>query len=136
MGNRAFICGTNKKLGIYVQWNGGMDTISPLMEYCKKRGFSSINTGRGLAQLCTVINNTFDCILAQICPYEELEEDNGVYIINDNWDIDRRINPPTTEQDYHDFVEMLNYINNQQPVKYQLKSYQLKSIIKGEQSGK
>ena len=44
MGNRAVIT-TQKDLdthgvGVYLHWNGGYDSVKPLLDYCQMRGFA------------------------------------------------------------------------------------------------
>ena len=38
MGNRAVITTPERKVGLYVHWNGGRDTIEPLLRYCELKG--------------------------------------------------------------------------------------------------
>ena len=39
MGNRAVITTPQRKVGLYVHWNGGRDTIEPLLRYCELKGY-------------------------------------------------------------------------------------------------
>lgn len=39
MGNRAVITTTKKDLAIYLHWNGGRDTVEPLLKYCELQGY-------------------------------------------------------------------------------------------------
>ena len=39
MGNRAAITTPERKVGLYVHWNGGRDTIEPLLRYCELKGY-------------------------------------------------------------------------------------------------
>lgn len=39
MGNRAVITTPERKVGIYLHWNGGRDTIEPLLKYCELQGY-------------------------------------------------------------------------------------------------
>ena len=63
MGNRAFIYSANERhnrrtLGVYLHWNGGPDSVVPLIKYCKLRGFRMFdNGGDGLARLVQVMGN-------------------------------------------------------------------------------
>ena len=35
MGNRAVITTAEKRIGLYLHWNGGRDTVEPLLKYCE-----------------------------------------------------------------------------------------------------
>ena len=35
MGNRAVITTKERKIGLYLHWNGGRDTVEPLLKYCE-----------------------------------------------------------------------------------------------------
>lgn len=39
MGNRAVITTSERKVGVYLHWNGGRDTIEPLLKYCELQGY-------------------------------------------------------------------------------------------------
>ena len=48
MGNRAVITTPDKELALYLHWNGGRDTVEPLLRYCELQGYrppSSDNYG-------------------------------------------------------------------------------------------
>lgn len=58
MGNRAVITTEDKKLGIYLHWNGGRDSVEAFLRYCDLRGFRPPNSDEyGWARLCQVIAN-------------------------------------------------------------------------------
>ena len=53
MGNRAIIKGKGQNLGVYVHWNGGIDSVTAFLEYCKLKGYRSPDTDTyGVARLC------------------------------------------------------------------------------------
>ena len=89
MGNRAVITTPDKKIGVYLHWNGGRDSVEGFLRTCKKYGFRPPERDNyGWARLCQVIANFFgpDGLSVGIGPYEELDRnngDNGVYIIKD-----------------------------------------------------
>lgn len=62
MGNRAVIT-TRKDLngiGVYLHWNGGRDSVSAFLTYCKLKGFRPPERDNyGWAYLCTTIGNFF-----------------------------------------------------------------------------
>lgn len=39
MGNRAVITTPERKVGVYLHWNGGRDTVEPLLKYCELQGY-------------------------------------------------------------------------------------------------
>lgn len=119
MGNRAVITTRDKKLGIYLHWNGGRDSVEGFLQYCKLKGYRCPeNDCYGWARLCQVIGNFFggDCSVG-IDLYNRLDlnnGDNGVYII-ENWEIVDREYAPTYEQQEYPLDEMLDHINSKMP---------------------
>lgn len=118
MGNRAVITNKDRKLGVYLHWNGGKDSVTAFLEYCRLRGFRS--GGYGMARFCQVVGNYFGGGLSiGVEPYEEVKDagdDNGVYIV-ENWEIVDRIFPYEgfVEQEVYDLEEMLLEIDECQP---------------------
>ena len=112
MGNRAVITTVDRKIGLYVHWNGGRDTIQPLLKYCELKGFRPPSSDSyGWARLCQVLGNFFGGTLGVgIGPYTTDRRmdpgDNGIYVI-DGWRIVERL---TTDYD-EDFnaVGMISY---------------------------
>lgn len=94
MGNRAVITikkATNKTTGIYLHWNGGVESVEAFLTYCDMKGFRSPDTDcYGFAYLSTVIGNFFgDGLSLGVDRIECLDTDNydnGVYYIED-WQI-------------------------------------------------
>jgi len=124
MGNRAVITTRQKKIGVYLHWNGGRDSVEAFLEYCKLKGYSSPeNDNYGWARLCQVIGNFFGGTLSVgIDKYENLDidnGDNGVYVI-ENWKIIDRLHFEGSEQQNYDLKEMLLEINKHQPEHEQL----------------
>ena len=39
MGNRAVITTKEHEIGDYLHWNGGKDTVAPLLRYCELQGY-------------------------------------------------------------------------------------------------
>ncbi len=99
MGNRAVICGSSKKAGLYLHWNGGRDSVNAFLTYCKLkeyRGFASSKDNMknfgddsyALARLCQVICNWFGGSLSVGVSYignyykeENTTQDGEKYII-------------------------------------------------------
>lgn len=140
MGNRALITGKNSTVGIYLHWNGGMDSVVPFLKYASLHtplGLGMEARDGGLSTLVTIIDNFLGLGSATITTVnpEYLEDyspgDNGIYVVDENWDIVQRIDSPATamEQDSHDFSEMLEAIDNSQPDNTQLGKKFLESKI-------
>ena len=119
MGNRAVITTRDKKLGVYLHWNGGRDSVEGFLQYCKLKGYRCPeNDCYGWARLCQVIGNFFggDCSVG-IDLYNRLDlnnGDNGVYII-ENWEIVDREFFTGEEQNSYDAQEVLIGINERMP---------------------
>ena len=120
MGNRAVITTKenyeNNGVGVYLHWNGGRDSVSAFLKYCKLRGF---RTGSyGWARLCQIIGNFFGGSLSiGIDTVDRLDcnnGDNGVYLI-DNWEIVGREHFDYTEQNSYNETDMLLHIDSKQP---------------------
>lgn len=124
MGNRAIVKPKDQNVGAYLHWNGGIDSVTAFLEYCKLkdyRDFGGKNAdGYGLARFCQVVGNFFGgtTSIGIETDVEETEEyakwmDNGIYVI-DGWNISKRINPSNTKEGY-DLQEMLLQIDEKQP---------------------
>jgi hypothetical protein len=124
MGNRAVITTRDKKLGVYLHWNGGRDSIEVFLKYCKEMGFRCPEADDyGWARLCQVICNFFgdDGLSCGIGLYEELDTDNGdngVYII-ENWEIVGREFFNGKEQRNHDFLDLFKEVDDRNFKKFQ-----------------
>lgn len=120
MGNRAVITTEDKKIGVYVHWNGGRDSIEAFLKYCEQKGFRSPEVDNyGWARLCQVIANYFggNGLSVGIDRYNCLDKnngDNGVYIIRD-WKIIDRLYFKGTEQHEYNLEDMLKEIESCQP---------------------
>ena len=98
MGNRAVITTPERKIGLYLHWNGGRDTVEPLLRYCELKGYRAPSSDSyGWARLCQVVGNFFGGTLSVgIAPYSDDRRmnpgDNGIYVV-DGWKIVDRILP-------------------------------------------
>ncbi len=110
MGNRAVITTPERKIGLYLHWNGGRDTVEPLLRYCELKGYRAPSSDSyGWARFCQVVGNFFGGTLSVgIAPYSDDRRmnpgDNGIYVV-DGWKIVDRILP------YKGFVEKTNTIS-------------------------
>ncbi len=129
MGNRAVITtesgeSLKEKIGIYLHWNGGRDSVSAFLRYCELQGFRTPEYDcYGWARLAQVIANFFGGGLSVgIDTVNRLDYDNydnGVYYIK-GWKIVGRGYFSGVEQDEYDLTEFLIDIDNHQPKEMQL----------------
>lgn len=130
MGNRCLIVPKGQEnLGVYLHWNGGVDSVTAFLEYCKikdYRPFGGKNAdGYGIARFCQVVGNYFggglsigiEAITTELTEDYAEAYDNGIYII-DGWEICKRICPSGHEG--YDLMEMLIDIDKSQPEEEQL----------------
>lgn len=134
MGNRAVITTPARELGIYLHWNGGRDTIEPLLHYCKLQGYRSPDQSNyGFARMCQVLGNFLGGSLSLgVEPYTTDDEmnpgDNGIYVI-ENWEIVERIGLWGEEQYIHDFHDMVKAFDDFMPEECRLGSYLNSTLI-------
>lgn len=128
MGNRAVITTPEKEIGMYLHWNGGRDSVEPMLKYCEMKGYRAPSDDNyGWARLAQVAGNFFGGTLCVgIDLYENLGDqgDNGVYIIK-GWEIVDREYPygDFTEQNEYDFDEMIREFDKAMPEKERLGEY-------------
>lgn len=133
MGNRAVISDRRKKIGVYLHWNGGYDSVSAFLKYCEMKGYRSPDKDNyGWARLCQVIGNFFGGANSiGIDRYDNLDidnGDNGVYIIED-WEIVDRLYYEGEEQNEYDLKEMLLEINKTQPENEQFREDEIELAL-------
>lgn len=126
MGNRAVITTPEKKIGLYLHWNGGRDSVEPMLKYCEMKGYRAPGDSYGWARLAQVAGNFFGGSLSVgIDLYENLDADNwdnGVYII-EGWKIVGREYFDGSEQQEYDFNDMLKEFDKAMPEGEQLGEY-------------
>lgn len=132
MGNRAVITTKDKKIGVYLHWNGGRDSVEAFLKYCELKGYRAPETDcYGWARLCQVIGNFFGGDLSiGIDQYNRLDTDNGdngVYVIED-WKIVDRLFISWPEQHEYDLVAMLKEINQAQPESERLPEEKIEAV--------
>lgn len=125
MGNRAIIKPEGKNIGVYLHWNGGIDSVTAFLKYCELKRFRSFDDSYGLARFCQVVGNFFGGSLS-IGIYDGIGEsqydanglDNGIYVVK-GWKIVRRIGRSERREGY-DLNDMLKEIDKKQPESEQL----------------
>ena len=103
MGNRAVIHFQGSNVGMYVHWNGGRDTIEPMLKVAKE--YELRGGDYGLARLAQMFGNFMGGTLSMgIDELERLDCDNnnnGVYVIDSNFNIvDRQYMLGVEQSDY------------------------------------
>lgn len=138
MGNRAVITTKenfdNDGVGVYLHWHGGRDSVEAFLAFCEAKGYRSPSIDSyGWAYLVTTIGNFFgDGLSLGIDKVSNLDcnnFDNGVYII-DGWKIVDRRYQSSCEQDSYELEDMLERINNSQPVRMKLSDGDISRIVK------
>ena len=141
MGNRAVITTKEKDLALYLHWNGGIDTVAPLLKYCEMQGYRPPSSDcYGWARMAQVMGNFFGGTLSLgIGRYRDFGDpgDNGVYII-DGWKIVDHIRTEydedwnaigwrhfdeDEEESWHDFDEMIRAFDEAMPENLRLGEY-------------
>ena len=122
MGNRAVITTEEKRIGVYLHWNGGRDSVGAFLAVCKELGHRTPESDcYGYARLCQVIANYMGGTTSiGIDTIDRLDCDNGnngMYIIKDWEIIGREYFNGRTEQNEYDFDEMVQKIRESQPKK-------------------
>jgi hypothetical protein len=124
MGNRAVITNFEHRIGVYLHWNGGRDSVEAFLKYCELKGYRSPDSDcYGWASLVTVISNFFGSgrsvgidVLAKL---DTDNGDNGLYIIK-GWQIVGRSFLRNNEQREHGLIEALRSIDETQPKNSQI----------------
>ena len=122
MGNRAVITTNQRRMcdmnSIYLHWNGGRDSIEAFLQYAKLRGLKNPNNEETMQELYRIIKNFLgnSCIYDKYSRLDTDNYDNGVYVINSDFEIIDRLFFDGIEQDTYDIVEMMLAINEAQGV--------------------
>lgn len=131
MGNRAVITDVEKKIGVYLHWNGGRDTIEPLLAYCNLKGYRDpiddpyYSLARFTQVAANFLGGTTSIGIGLFSELDTDNYDNGTYVIGEDWKIVDRLFHKGSEQNYYKFLPMLRAINNGQPVNEQLDNIEL-----------
>lgn len=97
MGNRAVITTAEKKIGIYLHWNGGPESVLAFLAVAKSREYRCPDKDPhyGMARLCGLICEYIGPtpLSVGIGLLEELDtgnSDNGVYVVGADWAVVER----------------------------------------------
>lgn len=122
MGNRAIVKPEGQNIGVYLHWNGGIDSVTAFLKYCELKDFRGFDDPYGIARFCQVVGNFFGGGLSlgietDVKETEEAAEwiDNGIYVVK-GWDIVRRIGGYYEGREGYNMDEMLKEIDIKQPL--------------------
>ena len=98
MGNRAVITASNSTehgLGIYLHWNGGIESVLAFLDTAKQLGYRSPvgDESYGMARLCGLIclfgglRNSTGVGINDLSKLDCDNFDNGVFVVGDNWEL-------------------------------------------------
>jgi len=98
MGNRAVIAASNSTeqgLGIYLHWNGGIESVLAFLDTAKQLGYRSPvgDESYGMARLCGLIclfgglRNSTGVGINDLSKLDCDNFDNGVFVVGDNWEL-------------------------------------------------
>lgn len=125
MSNSAIVKPANSKIGVYLHWNGGVDSVTAFLEYCKLKGYRnlSVDASYGLARFTQVVANYFGGDSSIGLQYVADDNDgryldNGIYVV-EGWDVVKRIGSTCGREGY-DLKEFLKDIDEKQPQGEQL----------------
>ncbi len=93
MGNRAVLEFNDNPVGIYLHWNGGRNTVEPLLAVAREYGIRGTNDYT-VARLAQMMGNYFGGTLSIGVGLVDRMDcdngDNGVYLIDNNLNIIER----------------------------------------------
>ena len=138
MGNRAVITTrenfVNNGVGVYLHWNGGRDSVTAFLTYCKLQDYRAPDEDcYGWARLCQVIGNYFGGTtslgLDTVDRLDCNKWDNGVYII-EGWDIVGREYFDGEEQSSYPLLGMVLDIDKSMPKELQIGEDKIREQVK------
>lgn len=107
---------------MYLHWNGGYDSIKPFCMACNRLGFrGAVRDCYGVACFTQLVRNFFGSngLSVGVDTLKMLDTnnyDNGVYIVNDKWNIIGREfaydEQKNTDKYYSEFADLLVYMMN------------------------
>lgn len=125
MGNRAIVKPKGKNIGVYLHWNGGIDSVTAFLKYCELKDYRSFDDSYGIARFCQVVGNFFGGGLSigiqsgiGETKHDAAYIDNGIYVVK-GWKIVEHIGEREPREGY-DLNDMLKAIDVKQPESEQL----------------
>lgn len=108
MGNRAVVTVEGSKVGVYLHWNGGRDSVLAFLKAAKDLGVRAPgeDVSYFYARFVQIIGNFFGGTTSVgIDSMDRLDTDNGdngVFVIDKEFNIVRREHVPKSEDDRYD----------------------------------
>lgn len=105
MSNCGIITTPAEDLCVYLHMNAGIDSVKPMLLFCKVQGARSpARDNAGWGSICQTYGNLIGCgrIGAVVNLYNrmrDLDTDQGTYVIDEEWNIVKRIDAPKGERD-------------------------------------
>ena len=116
-----FVGANPHRVGVYLHWNGGKDSITAFCEACRQLEFRGpVSDCYGVARFVQVVCNFFggtDGLSVGVDTLEHLDTDNydnGVFIVDDKWEVIGREFRRGAEQDDHDVEGMVRELVDKQ----------------------
>ncbi len=135
MGNRAVITTEDHRVGTYIHWNGGRDSVEAFLEYCRLHGYRKPeDDDYGWARLCQVICNFIgaDGCSVGIDTFDRLDTDNGdngTYVIKD-WKIISREFFDGEEQCEYELIDFLFEIDDSMPGRHSMGHPMIEDLLR------
>jgi hypothetical protein len=88
-----FVAANPNKVGVYLHWNGGYDSIKPFCMACERLGFrGAVRDNYGVACFTQLVRNFMGIngLSVGVDTLSHLDTDNwdnGVYVVDDKWKI-------------------------------------------------
>lgn len=110
-----FVADNPHRACVYLHWNGGRDSITAFLNACKELGYrGGASDSYGVARFTQTVCNFFGSG-GLSCGVDTLEQsdtdngDNGVYVVDDNWEIIGR-EFACNEQNEHDVNDFAKFL--------------------------
>lgn len=120
---KGFVMDNPNMVGVYLHWNGGRDSIEGFCLACKNLGFRSpVSDCYGIARFVQAVANFFGGSLSVgVDTLERLDTnnyDNGVYVVDDEWNIIGREFHEGDEQKQYNAQEFSEEVIDRMPESY------------------
>ena len=88
-----FVADNPHRVGVYLHWNGGRDSITAFLNACKELGYRcGASDNYGIARFTQTVCNFFgsgglSCGVDTLARLDTDNYDNGLYVVGDNWEV-------------------------------------------------
>lgn len=124
---KGFVEANPDKMGIYLHWNGGVSSIRAFLEAAKRLGIRNgvYDESYCIARMAQMVGNFFGGTLyVGVNTLDSLDTDNydnGVYVVDDNWEIIGREFVSHEDEDEYDLEGFVAQIIGNMPESYHKK---------------